>query len=124
MALDRQPFLQLRKKERRCRGMSGGHFNYKDSALKNEMFDWADKPTNVLEDRELSELAWDLLEVIHEYDWYVCGDTGKETYLKAKNEFKKKWLSNRGVNVRRIVDEAVTELKAELYETFIRSDTE
>lgn len=104
--------------------MSGGHFNYRDSALKNEMFGWADRPTNVLEDRELSELAWDLLDVIHAYDWYKCGDTCKETYLKAKNEFKKKWLSNRGVNVRRIVDEAVTELKAELYETFIRSDTE
>ena len=104
--------------------MSGGHFDYKDSALKCEMFGWADKPKNVLEDRELSELAWDLLDVIHEYDWYACGDTCKETYLKAKDKFKKKWLSNRGVNVRRIVDEAVTELKAELYETFIRSDTE
>lgn len=104
--------------------MSGGHFNYTDSALKNEMFGWTDKPHNVLEDRELSELAWDLLNVIHAYDWYASADTCKETYLKAKNEFKKKWLSNRGVNVRRIVDEAVTELKAELYETFIRSDTE
>lgn len=104
--------------------MSGGHFNYRDSALKNEMFNWADRPTNVLEDRELSELTWDLLDVIHEYDWYVCGDTCKETYLKAKNKFKKKWLSNRGINVRRIVDEAVSELKVELYETFIRSDTE
>lgn len=104
--------------------MSGGHFEYRDSALKNEMFGWVNKPTNVLEDRELSELTWDLLDVIHEYDWYISGDTRKETYLKAKNKFKKKWLSNRGVNVRRIVDEAVTELKAELYETFIRSDTE
>lgn len=104
--------------------MSGGHFNYRDSALKNEMFGWADRPTNVLEDRELSELAWDLLDVIHAYDWYASADTCKEIYLKEKNKFKKKWLSNRGVNVRRIVDEAVTELKAELYETFIRSDTE
>jgi hypothetical protein len=103
--------------------MSGGRFDYKDMELKSEMFGWTDKPRNVLEDRELSELTWDLFEVIHAYDWYVSGDTSKETYLKAKNEFKKKWLSNRGVNVRRIVDEAVNELKAELYETFIRSDS-
>lgn len=102
--------------------MSGGHFEYKDSALKSEMFGWTDTPHNVLEDRELSELTWDLLEVIHAYDWYKSGDTCKETYLKAKDKFKKKWLSNRDVNVRRIVDEAVNELKAELYETFIRSD--
>ena len=102
--------------------MSGGHFEYKDSALKSEMFGWTDTPHNVLEDRELSELTWDLLEVIHAYDLYKSGDTCKETYLKAKDKFKKKWLSNRGINVRRIIDEAVNELKAELYETFIRSD--
>ena len=103
--------------------MSGGLFDYKDMELKSEMFGWTDKPRNVLEDRELSELTWDLLDVIHEYDWYKCGDTGKETYLKAKNEFKKKWFSNRGVNVRRIVDNAVNDLKVELYETFMRSDS-
>lgn len=104
--------------------MSGGHFEYKDSALKGEMFGWADRPHNVLEDRELSELAWDLLDVIHAFDWYVSGDTRKETYLKAKEKFKKKWLSNRGVNVRRIVDEAVDDLKSELYETFRISEVE
>lgn len=98
--------------------MSGGHFEYLDSSLKNEMFGWSDKPHNVLEDRELSELTWDLLEVIHEFDWYASGDTGKESYLKAKAEFKKKWLSNRGVAVRRIVDTAVDELRQELYETY------
>ena len=102
--------------------MSGGHFEYKDSELKSEMFGWTDTPSNVLEDRELSELTWDLLDVIHVYDWYKSGDTCKETYLKEKDKFKKKWLSNRGVNVKRIIDEAVNEMKAELYETFIRSD--
>ena len=102
--------------------MSGGHFDYKDMSLKSEMFGWSDKPFNVLEDRELSELTFDLLEVIHQYDWYKSGDTCKETYLKEKYNFKKKWLSNRGINVRRIIDESVNDLKSELYETFIRSD--
>ena len=41
-----------------------------------------------------------------------------ETYLKAKAAFKKKWLNNRGVRVRRIVDEALQRTKEELYETF------
>ena len=102
--------------------MSGGHFDHKDMSLKSEMFGWSDKPFNVLEDIELSELTFDLLEVIHQYDWYKSGDTCKETYLKAKDKFKKKWLSNRGINVRRIIDEAVNDLKLELYETFIRSE--
>ena len=98
--------------------MSGGRFNYADSNFKSELFGWADKPHNVLEDRELSELLWDLLEVVHEYDWYASGDTGKETYLKAKAEFKKKWLSNRGVRVRHVVDEAIDDVRKELYETY------
>lgn len=98
--------------------MSGGRFNYTDSRLKDEIFGWADEPSNVFEDREISELVWDVLNLIHDYDWYASGDTGKETYLKAKAEFKKKWFSNRGVRVRRIVDEAIEQCKNELYDTF------
>lgn len=98
--------------------MSGGRFDYKDSSLKYEIFGWDDEPSNVFEDREISELVWDLLDLIHEYDWYASGDTGKEDYLKAKAEFKHKWFSNRGVRVRRIVDEALKRCENELYETF------
>lgn len=98
--------------------MSGGRFDYLDSQLKNEIFGYGDKPTNVFEDREISELVWDVLDLIHHFDWYASGDTCKETYLKKKAEFKKKWLSNRGVRVRRIVDEALDNVRAELYETY------
>lgn len=98
--------------------MSGGHFDYIDSRLKDEVFGWSDEPKNVFEDREISELVWDILDLIHEFDWYKSGDTCKETYLKVKKEFKKKWLDNRGVRVRRIVDSALKECKNELYETF------
>ena len=99
--------------------MSGGHFEYQDFTLKNVMFGYGDTWSNVMEDREVSELAWDLLNLIHDYDWYASGDTCKETYLKAKTEFKRKWFGgNRGVRVRRIVDDAIAEAKAELYETF------
>lgn len=99
--------------------MSGGHFNYTDSQLKSEIFGYfTEKPGNVFEDREISELVWDVLELIHDFDWYASGDTCKETYLKKKAEFKKKWLGNRGVRVRRIIDDALAEVKAELYETY------
>lgn len=104
--------------------MSGGRFNYMDGTLKGEIFGWTDKPRNVFEDREISELVWDVLDLIHEYDWYASGDTGKEDYLKAKADFKKKWFSNSGVRVRRIVDEALKQCKDELYETFSLEDEE
>ena len=98
--------------------MSGGAFDYVDSRLKSEIFGYDDKFRNVLEDREISELTWDLLDLLHAYDWYASGDTCKETYLKAKAEFKKKWLNNRGVRVKRIVDEAIEDVRKELYETY------
>lgn len=98
--------------------MSGGRFEYMDSQLKSEIFGWSEKFSNVFEDREISELVWDVLDLIHDFDWYASGDTCKETYLKKKAAFKKKWFSNRGVRVRQIVDNALQETKAELYETF------
>lgn len=105
--------------------MSGGHFNYEDGRLKYEIFGSRDKPWNALEDREISELVWDVLDLLNKYDYYASGDTCKETYLKAKAEFKKKWLGgNRGLRVRRIVDEALEETRKELYETFGLEDKE
>lgn len=98
--------------------MSGGHFDYLDSRLKDEIFGWTDKPENVFEDREISELVFDVLDLIHEFDWYYSGDTGKEEYLEAKAKFKKKWFSNRGVRIKRTIDTAIDEVRAELYETY------
>lgn len=102
--------------------MSGGHFGYVDSQLKTEIFGWSEKPSNVFQDREISELVWDVLNLIHDFDWYMSGDTCKEKYLESKKRFKKKWLSNRGVRVRRIVDNALKQCKDELYETFCFDD--
>lgn len=98
--------------------MSGGRFGYLDSSLKSEIFGWSNSLKNVFEDKEISELVFDVLDLIHEYDWYISGDNCRETYLLAKSQFKNKWLDNKGVRVQRIVDEAIAQLKTELYETF------
>ncbi len=98
--------------------MSGGHFNYVNDYLQSELFGYKDRPTNVLEDREISELVWDVLQLIHTFDWYKSGDTGKETYMVAKEKFKKKWFDDRGDRVQRVVDTALQEVREELYETF------
>ena len=99
--------------------MSGGHFDYIDSRLKTEIFGYEDKPTNVFEDREVSEIVWDVLDLIHAFDWYKSGDTCEETYLKAKAEFKKKWFGNHNTRKKEIINTAIAELKAELYKTFL-----
>lgn len=104
--------------------MSGGRFNHIDSQLKSEIFGWADKPRNVFEDKEISQLIWDVFELIHAYDWYDSGDTSEKNYLKEKKKFKDKWLREDSERCKLIVDEALTEVKAELYKTFGLDDTE
>lgn len=102
--------------------MSGGRFNYQDGALKSEIFGYfygePKSVPNVFEDREISELVWDVFDLIHDYDWYVSGDTGKQDYLDSKDKFKKKWFKNRKALDKKIVDNALEELKCDLYETF------
>ena len=56
--------------------MSGGHFEYLDGRLKDEIFGYENKVKNVFEDREISELVFDVLDLIHEFDWYYSGDAG------------------------------------------------
>lgn len=73
--------------------MSGGHFDYLDQRAKNEIFGYfGEEKENVFEDREISELIWDVFELIHDFDYYKSSDTCKETYLKKKAAFKKKWF--------------------------------
>ena len=96
--------------------MSGGRFNYADGNLKSEMFGWVDEPYNVMEDEEISELVWDLLNLIHEFDYYESGDTLREDYIKAKQEFKKKWFGNRSERLEQIVDKKIDQLREEVKE--------
>lgn len=68
--------------------MSGGCYGYHDISLKNEI------GSDDFEDIEVHDLVMDVLDLIHDYDWYQECDTSREDYLKAKDEFKKKWFHN------------------------------
>ena len=96
--------------------MSGGRFNYADGNLKSEMFGYGDKPINVMEDDEVSELVWDVLNLIHDLDYYQSGDTCRETYIESKKEFKKKWFGNRSERLEQIVDKKIEQLREEVKE--------
>lgn len=98
--------------------MSGGHFDYVDARLKDEIFGWDDKFSNQFEDREISELVWDVLNLIHEFDWYKSGDTCEETYLKAKAAFKKKWFGDYDTRLAQIVEYSLDEFRDELRKIF------
>lgn len=96
--------------------MSGGKFGHYNKYLKDEMFVHSDRPNNVMEDDEISELVWDVLELIRVFDYYKCADTGRDTYIKRKNEFKKKWFGNRKIRLEKIVDKKIEQLREEVKE--------
>lgn len=69
-----------------------------------------------LEDRELSKLCWDLLCVMHSFDYYKSGDIDEDAYREDVTYFKEKWLKlGRKATAKRLVDEEVAQLRAELY---------
>jgi hypothetical protein len=97
--------------------MSGGHFNYQDKQLKNDMFGYDHEYKNPLEDKEISNIVYDVLTLLHDFDWYKSGDTNEETYLKCKENFKKKWLRNKKYSqevLAKIIYEETENLKNEL----------
>ena len=88
--------------------MSGGHFDYKQGSLATEMFGWdiqldygaeghltskAARAINPMEDREISEIVWDVLCLIQSYDWYASADTSEEDYRADVKWFKDKWFN-------------------------------
>lgn len=98
--------------------MSGGFFEYADQRAKNEIFGYLGDETkeNVFEDEEISELVWDVFQLIRDFDWYKSCDTCEEKYLEKKSAFKNKWFkSDRKVRLKGYVDERLKEVKDELY---------
>lgn len=80
--------------------MSGGHFGYYDQRAKDEIFGYSEEWTNVFHDVEISEIVWDVLELIHDFDWYASGDTCEGDWNEARDGFKKKWLTTEGRDAR------------------------
>lgn len=74
--------------------MSRGHFDYIDQRAKNEIFGYFgdEQQRNVFEDREISELIWDVFELIHDFDYYKRSWETKKAGLTAKRGEKEKLL--------------------------------
>lgn len=114
--------------------MSGGHWDYQTDRACNEVFGWnasADcglgkgdyaanvkwaRKLNPLEDKQLSELIYDVFCLLHSYDWYISADTCEDTYRKDVEYFKNKWLKETNkMLVRREINQTLAEAKEELY---------
>lgn len=122
--------------------MSGGRWNYNQCNLGYDMFPGCDvcyglgddekskyrnytesvklaRKLNPMEDRQLSELVFDVLCLIYSADWYKSGDTGEDTYLEDVKYFKEKWLKQKPEQaVKNEIDKSMEETRHDLYKTF------
>lgn len=122
--------------------MSGGHWNYSQCNLGYDMYPGCDvcyglgddsrskysnytssvklaRKLDPMEDKQLSELVFDVLCLVYSADWYKSGDTGEDTYLADVKYFKQKWLKQKPDNIVKIeIDKAIEEAKNELYKSF------
>lgn len=104
--------------------MSGGSFSYANDNLMIELFNGfsydADlrsiRKVDPFDDKVISEMAFDLLKLIHVLDYYRACDSSEMYYRIAVKEFKDKWFP-KGLSepvVKRIVDDSVDQLKEDL----------
>ena len=116
--------------------MSGGRWNYGQCNLGYEMFPTSSvsyglgeyeydanikeaRRMNPMEDKQISELVFDVLCLIYSADWYRSGDTGEDTYRKDVEFFKNKWLKAEYENlVKEAIDKNIEEARNELYTEF------
>ena len=118
--------------------MSGGRFNYKDGDLSNDLFGWKchagyglgeneeyatslkeARRVNPMQDKELSELIFDVFCLLNSLDYSLSGDTCDEDYRKDVKYFKAKWLNQtQDERVKREIDKSLKEIEEELFKTF------
>lgn len=114
--------------------MSGGTWNYANDTLAGDIFGWGmnvdyglnreehrisamrARIADPLEDKELSELVFDVFCLLHSYDWYTCADTGEDTYRADVKAFKDKWLKRSGQQrIKDEIEKALAETRINLY---------
>lgn len=90
--------------------MSGGSMNY--------IFVQIEEYADMLEDKELIELAKDMATLFHDAEWYHSSDTCLGTYRESVKTFKDKWFKDsRQERMRGYIDKALEKTRADLYAT-------
>ena len=98
--------------------MSGGHWDYTNDTLMHEIFGWdsdGKHVPDVLDDRIMSNITYDIFKILREYDWYVSGDTGEEDYRASVKAFKAKWLKNPERTYKSIIEDEIENTRKDLY---------
>lgn len=66
------------------------------------------------EDLVIKSLLNDLADYLHEEEWYRSSDIGRDAYIRARKEFKKKWLDI-SIDMKPYVDKELRDFKKKMY---------
>lgn len=89
--------------------MSGGSHGYIYCEIESQL-------CGAMHDRELNDLMKDIAELAHDLEWYDSSDCGEDDYRKSVVKFKAKWFEqSREERLKNYIDEAVDELRKDLY---------
>ena len=89
--------------------MSGGSYNYIASTLSEEC-------SGAMYDAEMNDMIEDLVEVLHDLEWWQSGDSGEKNYRETLAKFKKKWFQgDREERLKGYIDKQVGIVRNELY---------
>lgn len=91
--------------------MSGGSYNYMYSQIE---YEYAGK----MHDSQLNAMMKDLIELLHDLEWWQSSDTGEDTYRRAVTEFKKKWFKQTKIDVQKQIESEFEKTKDELMKEF------
>ena len=88
--------------------MSGGSYNYECYRVDEEY-------VGAMHDAELDEMMKDLVEVLHDVEWWQSGDICEEDYRQTVKVFKAKWFdSDRGERLKPIIEREIKKVRKEL----------
>lgn len=90
--------------------MSGGSYDYK-------YMDLRDYYENSMYDDELNDLIKDLVEVLHDLEWWQSCDICEEDYRETVKRFKNKWfIQSRDERLKKYINKKIEDVKKELLE--------
>lgn len=91
--------------------MSGGSYCYMFNRIEEEY-------VGRMYDSQLNAMMKDLVDLLHDLEWWQSCDYGEDTYRKTVAEFKRKWFKQTKIDVQKQIESELEQTKNQLLKEF------
>lgn len=91
--------------------MSGGSYCYMFNRIEEEY-------VGRMYDSQLNAMMKDLVDLLHDLEWWQSCDYGEDTYRKTVAEFKRKWFKQTKIDVQKQIESEFEQTKNQLLKEF------